>query len=257
MKRIGLTFFFFFLLVQWSVFATEPFRFALFTDLHISESKPQHAEDLKLAVTEVNANPLIEFVLVSGDDSDLGDLNSLISAKQMLDELKVPYYITSGNHDTNQGKIGSANFIQVFKKDTFSITRHGFRFVGFPTGPEKDESIGHIKAADFDFVKRELDKNNPTFVVTHYPLLKGDIDNFQEMWNLLEKHTVIAVLNGHYHRNALFSYAGVPGIVNRSTQRGNQKKGGYTIYSVSDTLKVAEKIIGEPEHEWMVLPLHN
>jgi len=65
------------------------------------------------------------------------------------------------------------------------------------------------------------------------------------------------VLNGHYHRNALFSYAGVPGIVNRSTQRGNQIKGGYTIYSVSDTLKVAEKIIGEPEHEWMVLPLHN
>ena len=255
MKRIHVSFFLLFLLMQFAVFATKPFRFALFTDLHISVLKPQNAEDLNLAVNEVNSTEKIEFVLISGDDSDLGDINSLKIAKKILNRLKMPYFITSGNHDTHQGQEGSTNFIAVFQKDTFSFSHAGYQFVGFPTGPEKGGNIGHIASKDFNFIKSELDKNRPTFVITHYPLLKGDLDNNKEMTALLHNYNVIAVLNGHYHRNAVFSYGGIPGIVNRSTLRGVQKYGGYSIYSVSDSLKVSEKIIGQPEHEWLVLPL--
>jgi len=257
MKRIHVLFFLLFLHIQFAVFAAEPFRFALFTDLHISLLKPQNAEDLNLAVDEVNANRKIDFVLISGDDSDLGDINSLKIAKKILDGLKIPYYITSGNHDTHQGQEGSTNFIAVFQKDTFSFSYSGYQFVGFPTGPEKGGNIGHIAAEDFDFVKSELGKNRPTFLITHYPLLKGDLDNYKEMTGLLQKYNVKAVINGHYHRNAVFNYDGIPGIVNRSTQRGAQKKGGYSIYSVSDSLKVSEKIIGQPERIWLSLPLIN
>ena len=255
MKKIRFLFFLLFLLIQFAVFATKPFRFALFTDLHVSVEKPQHTEDLKNAVNEVNNDGKIDFVLISGDDSDLGDVPSLKIAKSILDRLKMSYYITSGNHDTHQGQEGSTNFIAVFQKDTFSFSHAGYQFVGFPTGPEKGGNIGHIAAKDFNFVKNELDKNIPTFVITHYPLLKGDLDNYKEMTGLLQKYNVKAVLNGHYHRNAVFSYGGIPGIVNRSTLRGVQKNGGYSIYSVSDSLKVSEKNIGQPEHEWLVLPL--
>jgi len=172
----------------------------------------------------------------------------------------MPYYITSGNHDTRQGKIGSANFIQVFSTDKFSFVSNDYLFIGFPTGPEKGGNIGHIVDDDFNFVKTELEttgKTKPVFIITHYPLLVGDIDNQKEMTDLLQKYNVKAVLNGHYHRNVLLNYDGIPGIVNRSVLRTNQRAAGYSIYSVSDSLKVSEKMIGLPERIWLTLPLYS
>lgn len=244
--------------IQFVLFAAKPFRFALFTDIHVSVLKPQNAEDLQLAVKDVNADSKIDFVLVSGDDTDLGDTTSFKIAKKILDGLKMPYHITTGNHDTGQGKIGSANFIQVFGSDKFSFATNGYQFVGFPTGPVKPNQKGHIATEDFEFVKAELSKlktNESAFLITHYPLLEGDLDNRMELISLLHKYDVKAVLNGHYHRNAVFNYEGVFGIVNRSTQRVKQQYGGYSIYNVSDSLYVSEKVIGQPEGEWLVIPL--
>ena len=247
-----------FLQVQFALFAAKPFRFALFTDIHVSVLKPQNAEDLQLAVNDVNADGKIEFVLISGDDTDLGDTTSMKIAKKILDKLKMPYHISSGNHDTGQAKLGSANFIRVFGTDKFSFAVNGYQFIGFPTGPVKQKEKGHIAAEDFEFVKTELNKLKPTesaFLITHYPLLQGDLDNRSELISLMHKYDVKAVLNGHYHRNAVFNYEGVFGIVNRSTQRAKQQYGGYSIYNVSDSLYVSEKVIGQPENEWLVIPL--
>ena len=248
----------FLLLIQFTAFAAKPFRFALFTDLHVSVTKPQNAEDLQLAVNEVNAADGINFVLIAGDDSDLGDTTSLKIARKILSGLKIPYYITSGNHDTNQGRIGSANFIRVFGSDKFSFTSNGYQFIGFPTGPEKVGSIGHIYADDLSFVKTVLEKTGkslPTFIVTHYPFLPGDVDNWKDMTELLKGYNVKAFLNGHYHRNVLLNYNGYPGLVNRSILRGKSAVGGYSIYSVSDSVTVSEKRIGEQPEVWLTLPL--
>jgi hypothetical protein len=71
----------------------------------------------------------------------------------------------------------------------------------------------------------------------------------------LRKFNVQALLNGHYHRNALLSYDGIPGIVCRSTLSKNGATGGYTIFTVSDSLQVSEKIIKAAPSEWLVLPI--
>ncbi|MEI8272497.1 MAG: metallophosphoesterase [Paludibacter sp.] len=258
MKKASYIYLLFGLIFQFSVFAAKNFRFALFTDIHISILQPQNSEDLQFAVNEVNSNDKIQFVLVTGDDTDLGDTASMKIAKKILDGLKIPYHITSGNHDTAQGKNGSANFIQFFGMDKFSFSANGFQFIGFPTGPLKPNQKGHIATEDFEFVKAELIKlkpNESVFLITHYPLLEGDLDNRMEMIHLIKKYDVKAVLNGHYHRNAVLNYEGTPGIVNRSTQREKQPYGGYTLYNLSDSLYVSEKIIGQPEREWLVIPL--
>jgi len=197
-------------------------------------------------------------VLIAGDDTDLGDTTSLKIAKQLLDKLKVPYYITTGNHDTGQGKIGSVNFVHVFGTDKFSFTFNGYQFIGFPSGPVKLNAKGHITIEDLEFVKAKLNilkTNESAFIITHYPLLEGDLDNRLDLINLMQKYDIKAVLNGHYHRNAIFNYDGIMGIVNRSTQRAKQLQGGYSIYYVSDSLYVSEKNIGQPEREWLVMPL--
>ena len=259
MGKIRSIIFLLFLSLQFVALATKPFRFALFTDMHISVLKPQNAEDLKLAINEVNTDCGIEFVLISGDDTDLGDSLSLLGVKNTLKALKVPFYITTGNHDTAYGTIGSARFLKVFGSDKFSFAAHGFQFIGFPTGPVKGGKFGHVAAEDIDFAKTSLNKiaNKPIFIITHYPLMEGDVDNRMDLINILHKANVKAVLNGHYHRNVLLNYDGIPGIVNRSTQRAKEVVGGYSIYTVSDSLKVAEKRIGQAENTWLTLPLQN
>ncbi len=241
-------------------YSVEPFRFALLTDLHISNKKPQNEEDLKNAVKDLNSQHNIDFALVAGDDTDLGDLESFKIAKKILNKLKIPYYISIGNHDTNYGETGSANFTSIFGDDKFSFVHHGFRFIGFPTSPLKRGEKAHITEADFQFIKHELKKTGKKesiFLMTHYPMLKGDVDNWKDLHKILKKYNVNAILGGHYHRNVVLNYNEIPGIVNRSTLRGNESLGGYSLYTVSDSLKVYEKMIGNPERLWLTLPLNN
>jgi len=258
MKKIH--FFFFLLLFEFSfhAFATKPFRFALMSDLHISVAKHQPSEDLQRAVSDVNNLTGIDFVIVSGDVSDRGDTVSLRMAKRMLQKLTMPYYIIPGNHDVKWYETGSANFNAVFGKTNFDFTHNDIEFIGFTTAPLNISGLGYIQPEDLNLVKTELEKTGnekSVFMVTHYPLQTGDVDNWKELTNELKNHNVQAVLGGHYHRNVLLNYSGYPGIVNRSTLRGKEAMGGYSIYSVSDSLRTYEKIIGQPEEKWLTLPL--
>ncbi|MDD4971990.1 MAG: PQQ-binding-like beta-propeller repeat protein [Paludibacter sp.] len=254
MKRKNIFFILLFIVIQFSVFASEPFRFALFTDLHISSTNPTPSEDLTNAVNDVNALTGIDFVIVSGDVSESGDGKSLQAAKAMLDKLKIPYYITAGNHETKWSESGFTDFARIFGNDKFSFTHKGCKFIGFTTGPIIKMGDGHIAPQDIDWVDVELKKAGieiPVFVVTHYPLQAGDVDNWYDMTDVLRKYNVQTLLNGHYHRNVFLNYDGIPGVVNRSTLRAKNKIGGYTIYSVSDSIRVYEKKIGQPEINWL------
>jgi len=238
------------------IFAAEPFRFALFTDLHVNANNPQPAEDLQNAVNDVNALKGIDFVIVSGDVSESGDSESLSTAKFILDKLLIPYYITSGNHETKWSESGATDFARIFGNDKFSFTHKGCQFVGFNTGPIIKMGDGHIAPQDIDWVKAELTKTGnqkPVFIVTHYPLQTGDVDNWFDMTNVLRKFNVQAVLGGHYHRNVFLNYDGLPGIVHRSSLRGKEPVGGYSILSVSDSIRVSEKKTGLPEQKWLTI----
>lgn len=238
----------------------EKFRFAFLTDLHVQMVNPKPAEDLENAVSEVNLDPTIEFVLVGGDVSETGDLASLQRAKSILDKLKVPYYATSGNHETKWSESAATDFAKVFGSDRFNFMYKGFRFIAFNTGPVIKMGDGHIAQQDVKWVNEILQKdikNTPVIVVTHYPLQNGDVDNWYAMTDVLRKYNIQAVLDGHYHRNAALSYDGLPGIVNRSTLSATNPVGGYTIYTVGDSIQVAEKKIGIEPKVWLNFAVEN
>jgi 3',5'-cyclic AMP phosphodiesterase CpdA len=239
------------------VLATEPFRFAFFTDLHINTLNQVPSEDLLLAVKEVNENQDIEFVLVGGDITQNGDSNSLKEAKKILQTLKRPFYIVPGNHDFRWNiKNGTTDFNQIFGDNKFSFTHKKFQFTGFTTVPLNKTGNSSIQQVDVNWMNMQLKKfgkRNPSFIVTHYPLQTGDVDNWKIMTDIFQKYNVLAVLNGHYHRNVCLNYDGIPGIVNRSTLRAKNSVGGYSIYTVNDSIHVFEKRIGEPEELWLSL----
>ncbi|MGB4414067.1 MAG: PQQ-binding-like beta-propeller repeat protein [Paludibacter sp.] len=246
------------LLCYSSVYASDTFRFALFTDLHIQIANQQPAEDLQNVVNDVNALQDIDFVIVSGDVTESGDLASLQKAKSILDGLHIPYYITVGNHELKWSESGATDFLKVFGNDKFTFTHKGFKFIGFATGPIIKMGDGHIAPQDIDWVDAELTKvgtDIPVIAVTHYPLQTGDVDNWYDMTDVLRKYNVQIVLGGHYHRNSLLNYDEIPGIINRSTLRAKDSIGGYSLYAISDSIHVSEKKTAQPERRWLSVPV--
>jgi 3',5'-cyclic AMP phosphodiesterase CpdA len=242
-----------------AVYAAEPFRFALFSDLHISTKNQIAGLDLQLAVKDVCDLNGIDFVIISGDITQNGDTDSFIEAKQKLNQLTMPFYILPGNHDFrwNVGD-GATEFVKVFGDDKFSFTHKNFLFIGFTTVPLTKSDNASFDKNDFKWIKKQLKSSGsktPFFAITHYPLLMTNVDDCKKMTSLFTKYNIQAILNGHLHRNGCLDYDGIPGIVNRSTLRNKSPYGAYSIYSISDSLRVFEKSIGQPESLWLTLPL--
>ena len=110
------------------------------------------------------------------------------------------------------------------------------------------------------WLQNQLNKQSkgiPVFVVTHYPLQTGDVDNWYTLTDLIRQYNVQLVLNGHYHRNALLNYDEIPGIVNRTTQRKSGDNGAYTIYSIDSSIRISEKRVGQTAEMWIELPFEN
>lgn len=258
MKKIIIINLLFLFFITTALKAENPFYFALFSDLHITSSNDKPSEDLINAINDLNDLDYIDFVIVSGDITENGDLKSLKMAKEMLDKLNVPYYITSGNHELKWSESGATDFSRVFGDNKFMFSHKNYHFIAFETGPIIKMGDGHVSPQDIAWVGeqlKQLKKDAPVFAITHYPLQTGDVDNWYEMTDVLRKYNIQAVLGGHYHRNLVFNYDGLPGIINRSTLRGNDEKGAYSIYFVSDTLQVFEKVIGEDAVKWLDMEL--
>ena len=235
------------------------FSFALLTDTHISSSNPRPMEDLQRSIAEINQNPAIEFVVVTGDLTENGDRASIQAIKDALDQLNVPYYAASGNHETTWSESGVMDFSRVFGDSRFAFTHNGMYFIGFNSGPVIRMADGHVAPQDIAWLKHNLDSvsasgNTPIFVFTHYPLRNGDVDNWYEVTDVLREHNVQCIMGGHYHRNLLFDCDGIADVLNRSNLRDKDGVNGYSIISITDSIRFNEKRIGEEAKHWLSLP---
>ena len=238
------------------------FSFALLTDLHISTSNPKPMEDLQRSIEEINHNPNIEFVVVTGDLTESGDRASIEAVKAALDGLNVPFYAASGNHETTWSESGVMDFTRVFGDSRFAFSHNGMYFIGFNSGPVIRMADGHVAPQDIAWLKHNLDSvsaagDAPIFVFTHYPLRNGDVDNWYDVTDVLRQHNVQCVLGGHYHRNLLFDCDGIADVLNRSNLRDKDEVNGYSIIQVTDSIRFHEKRIGASEQHWLSLPFGN
>lgn len=233
--------------------------FALLTDTHISVSNPKPMEDLQRSIADINQNPDIEFVVVTGDLTESGDRASIEAVKAALDQLHIPFYAASGNHETTWSESGVMDFARVFGDSRFAFTHKGMYFIGFNSGPVIRMADGHVAPQDIAWLRHNLDSvsksgNIPIFVFTHYPLQNGDVDNWYEVTDVLRQHNVQCVMGGHYHRNLLLDCDGIADVLNRSNLRGNDSINGYSIITVTDSIRFHEKRIGMATAHWLSLP---
>lgn len=235
------------------------FRFAQLTDIHLSPSNPNPTEDLLRSIAQINATDSIDFVLVTGDITEEGDRATMEKVKSCLDLLKVKYYVALGNHETKWSDSGCTAFGEIFGGERFDFEHKGFLFLGFNSGPLMRMAYGHVVPQDIRWMTERMNQyntgdpqqNKPVILVTHYPMIEGDVDNWYEVTDAVRPYNIRLFIGGHYHRNRDLRYDGIPGALMRSNLCDKDGKPGYGIYEITkDSIRVYTQRIGEPKKQW-------
>lgn len=226
----------------------KPFRFAFISDTHIGSPNGGAEEDLRRTVADINQMTDIAFVVLTGDITELGTTAEIKKAREILDELKVPYYIIPGNHDTGWSESGGVAFGQIFGYDKFVFTYNGIRFIGCASGPYVRMSDGHIPRDAVNWLDKLLadtPDDLPVIFLNHYPLDNG-LDNWYEAIDRLKQKNTIAALCGHGHTNKAMNFEGIPAVMGRSNLRAKAEIGGYNLVDVrEDSLLFSERRPGQ------------
>lgn len=211
-----------------------PFRFAFLSDTHISTADANPVEDLRRTIRDINKMNDIDFVVITGDITELGTNEELPRAKQLFDSLRVTYYIIPGNHDVGWSESGGMSFISTFGSDRFAFDHKGIRFIGCSSGPYVRMSDGHIPRDAMTWMENILDTTSPTMPViflNHYPM-DNQMDNWYEVIDMYKKKNTILFLCGHGHANKILNFEDIPGIMGRSNLRARMDEGGYNLVDV-------------------------
>ncbi|HEY6062251.1 MAG TPA: PQQ-binding-like beta-propeller repeat protein [Chitinophagaceae bacterium] len=221
-----------------------PFRFAFISDTHIGSPDGKAEEDLRRTVADINQMTGISFVVITGDITELGADDEIKRAKQILDELKVPWYIIPGNHDSGWSESGGQTFIKEFGDDKFSFEYSGIRFLGCASGPYLRMSDGHVPRSALNWLDEELKKlkaQQPVIFLNHYPIDNG-LDNWYEITDRLRRYNTWVILCGHGHANKAMNFEDIPGVMGRSNLRAKEAIGGYNIVDVkTDSMIFSER----------------
>ena len=220
------------------------FRFAFLSDTHIGSPDGKAEEDLRRTVADINTLNDIDFVVITGDITELGTPQELPLAKKLLDSLQVKYYIIPGNHDVGWSESGGMDFIRTFGSDRFTFDHNGIRFIACASGPYVRMSDGHIPRDAMTWMKKILDTTNtnmPVIFLNHYPM-DNQMDNWYEVTELFKTRNTILFLCGHGHANKQLNFEDIPGIMGRSNLRAKQNEGGYNLVDVRpDSILFTEK----------------
>lgn len=238
---------------------SQAFKFAFISDTHISTDPGDPAEDLRRTITDINLQNDLDFVVITGDITEMGTDLEIKLAKSIFSGLKIPFHILPGNHDTGWSESGGVSFIKEFGYDKFVFDHKGYRFIGCASGPYVRMSDGHVPrdaVVWLDSVLEKTSKDLPLVFLNHYPLDKG-LDNWYDIIDRLKKYNTQFVLGGHYHSNRALNFEGIPATLSRSNLRAKQAVGGYNIVEVrADSVLFSERNPGmENMRTWRKIAL--
>lgn len=238
MKKITTTLLF--LLFYCSYLFSQQFHFAWLSDTHVGA--PNGYESLQKIVADINKKTF-DFVLLSGDITESGTDKDLDRAKNVLDSLKIKYYIVPGNHDVKWSESCCTKYASLWGEDRFNFVYNGIRFIGFSTTIWMRNHGGHIAPETLDWIEQTLkkvNKNEPVIFVMHH-LLDNELDNWFDLTNRIRNHNVVALLCGHGHTNKNTTINGAPALMARSTYGKDNLWGYNSIVVTKDSLEVFEE----------------
>jgi 3',5'-cyclic AMP phosphodiesterase CpdA len=203
-------------------------RFVHLTDLHVSHARaadagtlPDTPGSLRRAVGLINAmERQPDFVVASGDLTNMGDVQSYELLREILQPLEAPLVLALGNHDKRAG------FHQVFGQPGEEGAFFHDQVLGDLHVITLDTMVpgrvaGTITEEQFDFLEAALAREaaRPKLIVMHHPprvepagLPWGTIDMAatERLAEVLEGQRVAGILSGHIHINRVSHWHGIP-----------------------------------------------
>lgn len=221
-------------------------KFVFLTDIHVVPGNAQE-QAFRDVVAEINKDNY-DFVVITGDLTNMGSDEELLKVKSMIDSIQFPCYVLPGNHETNWSETGGASYKKLFGDDRFFFEKGNYRFVGFNTGPYMKMGDGYVKKEDLKWLNGILknSKDNKYFIsMAHYPLNKG-LDNWPQVIELLKEHDVKFSLCGHGHRLKMLNFNGLTGLMGRSLLGRKNNDVAYNIITLKgDSVWVSQKKLKE------------
>ena len=193
-------------------------KFIVISDTHIVPKNQRcngldSAERLNLAIESINKDhPDADFCIHAGDITDRGDIESYERFHKIIQKLKIPLYLTIGNHDHRN------NFKKVLK-DEYS-DKNGFiqniidiknqRIIILDTYEENLLGEGRLCETRLKWLKNHIIKNDnlPTILVMHHHVTKIQspyidlisLENPNDFFNVVKnKSNIRHILTGHVH----------------------------------------------------------
>jgi len=227
----------------------ENIKFVQLTDLHVSVGNDNDFL-LQNIVKEIN-NSDNEFVIVTGDLTNRGADDELKEVHSILANLKIPYYVVSGNHETNWSESACLTYKKLWGDDRFVFSKGDYFFVGFPCGPYMKMGDGFVKHEDVLWLDKTLKdslKNNDRKVLNfaHYPL-DNSVSNYKEVLSVLGKYPTVATFCGHGHTLKKYDFSGLSGAMGTSIISLDGKTKSYNEVIISkDSISYYQKEIEKP-----------
>ena len=118
--------------------------------------------DLKRAVSSVNKQEKVDFVVHLGDLTDCGTTREYERTRDLLQDLRVPYIAMIGNHDYLG--TGDEVFDVMFGGMDFSFIAGRVKFICLNTNATEYDYIAAVP--NFDFMEEEITAHNDDFDAT-------------------------------------------------------------------------------------------
>lgn len=235
--------------------------FAIMSDIHISIGAPSEKGTME-CVEDINNNPDIQFVVITGDIANFGSDAEIASAKRIFDKLNKPWFIIPGNHDATWSESGTNSFAKIFGYERFEFEAGGIKFIGTPCGPNIRMAPALVPRESMIWLKEQIEQmadTQPLFYLNHYPL-DTSLLKYNEVLDAIKRKNIQLVISGHWHTDRAMEYEGVPGVIVRSTLATPKGEKGYVIADVKgSTVTFRDKIVGAPKvgNIWFTLRMSN
>lgn len=194
-------------------------KFIHITDLHLSSDESELIHNIPiykvldsiLSYISERVNEF-DFILITGDISDTGNLNSYITARTKFEEINLPIYWLPGNHD-NLDHISHFNNTQnILGEKCFAKNGYIFLLLNSVAIDESgnNRNRGLISDSELIFLRQCLESNidREIIIALHHPPVKSGtwkddrmLLNTQEFFTELKNYKNIrAILYGHQHQ---------------------------------------------------------
>jgi 3',5'-cyclic AMP phosphodiesterase CpdA len=260
MKKLFIVFFAALLLAGGASGQKQPFMFVQMCDpqLGMGGYEADKAR-FKQAVKQINElKPA--FVVICGDLINTANETSYSDFKAIAAGFNMPCYCAPGNHDVANTPTPETlrGYRAVMGKDYYEFEWNGYAFVVANTSLWKAPLAGESEKQDAWFkqtLEQAAKKNEPIFVVSHYPLYVKAVEETnsyynlpaekrQELLGLFERCGVVAHLAGHTHKTITNEFHGIQLVCSQTTSKNfDPQPFGFRLWYVGSRRPFQQKFV--------------